>query len=72
LEASGGLAEIMFQKAAQAFPAGNPARGRTGFIFRSNGFVARRLMLSFDVMKFQKDFHNEKTRRGTNFLKLGW
>jgi hypothetical protein len=36
LEASGGLAEIMFQKAAQAFPAGEPACVRSGLtpVFR--------------------------------------
>lgn len=42
----------MFQKAAQPFPAGNPARGRTGFIFRSNGLVAKRLMRPLGVIKF--------------------
>ena len=52
LEASGGLAEIMFQKAAHAFPASNPARVRIGFIFRSKGFVAKRLMRPLGVIKF--------------------
>ena len=51
-ETSGGLAEIMFQKSAQAFPAGYRACGRAGFIFRSNGLVAKRLMRPFCVIKF--------------------
>ena len=42
----------MFQKAAQAFPAGDPACGRAGFIFRSNGLVAKRLMRPLGVIKF--------------------
>jgi hypothetical protein len=50
-EASGGLAEIMFQKAAQAFPAGDPACDRTRFLFRSKGFVAKRLMRPLCVIK---------------------
>jgi len=61
----------MFQKAAQAFPAGDPACVRVGFIFRSNRFVAKRLIRPLGVLKFHKDFNNEKTRKGTNFLKVG-
>lgn len=42
----------MFQKITQPFPAGDRACGRAGFIFRSNGFVAKRLVWLLIVIKF--------------------